>query len=488
MRQNNRVSGGEAKGNEMPKLSAWTRDAALIDGRWCQVDGSSVVENPATGEVIGTSASADTTEVDLAVRAAGNAFARWCATPRADRATYLQRLLDAMYERREELVATTVAELGAPVRVAREAHVDISLEILASYIGMLHQEEPVERMGNSLILREPIGVVACITPWNYPLYQLVIKVAAAVAAGCTVIVKPAELTPLTTYMLADAVVEAEFPPGVFNLVPGSGNGVGNALTTHPGVDAVSFTGSTGVGSQVAARAAATLKRVSLELGGKSASVVLPGADLAAAVRMTVDSTMLNTGQSCDAWTRLLVPESWYGEAVALAKERAAELVVGDPRDEATDLGPVISAQQAEAITGYLDRARERGAQVHTSHEIGESDGHFVSPAVVWDVGRDDEIVREEIFGPVLVVLPYANEDEAVELANDSYYGLSGAVWAHETQHALDVARQLRTGQVYLNGAEFNVEAPFGGFKRSGYGRELGRYGLEEFTEIKSIQT
>ncbi|TFV63975.1 aldehyde dehydrogenase family protein [Geodermatophilus sp. DF01-2] len=465
----------------------WYRDDALIDGAWVKVGAAIPVENPATEQEIGSAASSGPEHVDAAVTAARAAFESWSRMPDSERADHLQALHISLAARRDELVAATVAEVGAPVRVAREAHVDISLDILASYVDLLRVEQLDERIGNSLVLREPAGVVGCITPWNYPLYQLVIKVAAALAAGCTVVAKPAELTPLTAYLLADASLAAALPAGVVNLVPGSGTRVGEAIVTHPDVDVVSFTGSTGVGSRIAAQAAASLKRVCLELGGKSASVVLPDADLETAVRATVDSATVNTGQTCSAWTRLLVPAQRYDEAVSLATKRAGELVVGDPQHEDTDLGPLISARQRQTVLDLVARARSAGAVVTELVDHSGDTGHYVSPVVVSEVAPGDQIVQQEVFGPVLVVLPYDTEDDAVRIANDTDYGLAGAVWAGDEAHALAVARRLRTGQVDVNGAEFNIDAPFGGYKKSGYGRELGRFGLEEFQQIKSVQ-
>lgn len=463
------------------------RDAVYIGGRWVSVGRKVDVENPATQQVVGSAADAGPDEVNQAVRAARHAFTSWGQTAAGERADYLTGMLEALRSRRDLLIAATVAEVGAPVQVAAESHVDLSLEILESYIELLRKPEEPEQVGNSLVLREPAGVVGCITPWNYPLYQLMIKVAAALAAGCTVVAKPAELTPLTAHLLVDAAAEAGLPAGVLNLVPGAGRQVGQALVTHPDVDVVSFTGSTAVGSAIAGAAAPTLKRVSLELGGKSASLVCEDADLRSAVRATVDSATYNSGQTCSAWTRLLVPADRYDEAVQIATERAAELVVGDPLDPATDLGPLASALQRQRVGEFLDRARQAGAVVDVAPGPDLPVGHYAYPAIVSHAERDSEIAREEVFGPVLVVMAYDGEDDAVAVANDTDYGLAGAVWSADNDHAFAVARRMRTGQVDLNGATFNVRAPFGGYKRSGYGRELGRHGLEEFTQVKAVQ-
>lgn len=469
-----------------PTRAEWRRDGALIDGRWVSAPDTEAVENPATGEHFGQAARCDAALVDAAVRAAREAFDGWSTRDRADRLAVLRRWQAETEVRRELLIEATVLEVGAPVKVAREAHIDLALDIIRTTLDELEGPEPVERVGNSLVVREPVGVVASITPWNYPLYQLVLKAVAAVAAGCTVVAKPAELTPLSAYLLADAAVAAGLPAGVFNLVPGRGREVGQALAEHPEVDLISFTGSTAVGAGVAATAATTIKRVCLELGGKSASVVLDGADFETAVRTTVDMAMLNTGQTCSAWTRLLVPAHRLDEAAALAAEHAAGLAVGDPTEEQTDLGPLASAQQLAVVRAMVARARESGAQVLGDRPVPEG-GHFHPPLVVTGVEPGNEIVRDEVFGPVLVVLGHNGTDDAVRLANDSDYGLAGAVWAEDTETGIAVARRMRTGQVDVNGAEFNVRAPFGGFKKSGYGRELGAFGIEEFTEVKSIQ-
>ncbi|ANH38249.1 3-succinoylsemialdehyde-pyridine dehydrogenase [Nocardioides dokdonensis FR1436] len=460
---------------------------AYIDGRWWPVEQTLPVHSPATGAVVGEVAVCGVADVDRAVAAARAAYPGWRDAGPEARADALDALLLALRERRDELVDLTVAEVGAPVAVAREAHIDLSLDIVAFYAGLARRGAEVETVANTTIYREPVGVVAAITPWNYPLYQLVIKAAAAMAAGCTVVAKPAELTPLTSLLFAEACTTSGLPPGVFNLVPGRGRQVGSAMVEHPHVDLVSFTGSTQVGSAIAGAAALSVKRVSLELGGKSASVVLPDADLATAVRATVDSAMLNSGQTCSAWTRLLVPAERYDEALGLAADRLDALVVGDPEDEATELGPVISADQATSIEGFLERAAAGGAQVRRGPAYTGLPGHYVAPALVWDVEPDAEIALEEVFGPVLVVQAYTDVDHAVEIANATDYGLAGAVWSASDQAALAVARRMRTGQVDLNGAEFNLAAPFGGVKKSGYGRELGRHGLDEFTEVKAVQ-
>jgi len=470
----------------------WRRDAVFVAGRWqATYDGRTVgVENPATEQIVGSSADAGPGEVDDAVTAAARAFAPWSGLPTGERLAILRRWLDELHSRRSLLVETTIAEVGAPRKVAEEAHVDTGLAVLEGYLTAAADVTWEESVGNSLVLREPVGVVGCITPWNYPLYQVLAKVGGALVAGCTVVLKPAEITPLSAYLLADAAAAVGLPPGVFNVVPGAGRVVGEALVSHPGVDMVSFTGSTGVGARVSALAAPAMKRVALELGGKSASVVLPDADLSSAVRATVGAAMLNTGQTCSAWSRLLVHADRLQEAVALAADAAAVLVVGDPTEDGTEIGPVVSGAQRATVLGFVSRAVDGGARVvvgGAARPAGLDRGHYVLPTVVTGVAPDAEIVRQEVFGPVLTVQAYRDEDEAVAMANATDYGLSGAVWSPRADDALAFARRMRTGQVDINGAAFNPRAPFGGYRHSGNGRELGKWGIEEFLETKSVQ-
>jgi aldehyde dehydrogenase (NAD+) len=470
----------------------WSRDAVLIGGRWQGTSGRRTVpvEDPATEEVVGTSAEAGTAEVDAAVDAAVAASRAWAGAGVAERLVVLTRWLTELRRLRELLVETAIAEVGAPRRVAEEAHVDAALAVLEGYLSAASSVGWEESVGNSLVLREPIGVAACITPWNYPLYQAIAKVGGALVAGCTVVLKPAELTPLSAYLLADAALAAGLPAGVLNLVPGAGRVVGEALAAHPGVDMVSFTGSTAVGARVSAVAAPTIKKVALELGGKSASVVLPDADLPSAVASSVEAAMLNSGQTCSAWSRLLVPVERLPEAVASAAAAAADLAVGDPRSPGTAIGPVVSSAQRATVLGFVERAVRAGAVVATggtARPPGLDRGHYVAPTVVTGVAADAEIVREEVFGPVLTVQGYADETGALAMANATPYGLSGAVWSASPERALAFARRMRTGQVDVNGAAFNPCAPFGGYGRSGVGRELGKWGIEEFLETKSVQ-
>ncbi|MGN6754337.1 MAG: aldehyde dehydrogenase family protein [Intrasporangium sp.] len=470
----------------------WDRDAALVGGQWVRPGGRTVteVENPATETVIGHAADCGVAEADAAIHAAGAAFPGWSALAPTARVAILEGLASALESRYDLLVQTTIAEVGAPLSVAREAHVDTGLAVLRGYLDAARELAWEEHVGNSLVVREGIGVAACITPWNYPFYQVLAKVGGALVAGATVVLKPAELTPLSAYLLADAVVEAGLPPGVFNLVPGRGRVVGEALAAHPLVDMVSFTGSTRVGSRVSAVASETVKRVGLELGGKSASVVLEGADLDSAVRATVDACMLNSGQTCTAWSRLLVHRSDLDRAVAIARERAQGLALGDPTRPETEIGPVASAAQRHTVIGFIERALAAGATLVTGgadRPAGLPVGHYVRPTVLAGAAPDAEIVREEVFGPVLVLEAYDTDDEALAMANGTHYGLAGAVWGPDRAGAVAFARRMRTGQVDVNGGAFNPVAPFGGYRRSGNGRELGRWGIEEFLETKAIQ-
>jgi len=469
----------------------WVREHAYIGGSWVLPGGDILeVENPATEEVTGWVRSATAADAALAVEAARAAGHAWGSTTPAYRMGAMRELSAALSERCELLVDTLVAEVGTPVGLARSSHVGQALTVLDSYAELLETFAFEERLENTRVLREPAGVVGAITPWNYPLYQLLTKVAPALAAGCTVVAKPAELTPLSAFIVADAAEAIGLPPGVFNLVPGLGVEVGELLSTHPGVDVVSFTGSTRVGRRVASIAADTVKRVCLELGGKSASIVLPGADLEQSVSATVANVMVNSGQTCAAWTRLLVPQAQMDETLVVAEAVANRHVVGDPRQEGTDLGPVISASQRRTVLNYIAEAVADGADLVSGgieRPDGLSVGHYVRPTVLTGVSPQSRIVQEEVFGPVLVVLPYADVEEAVALANGTPYGLAGSVWGADDEQAFAVAARLRTGRVDVNDAAWNPVAPFGGYKQSGNGRELGRWGIEEFLETKAVQ-
>lgn len=446
------------------------------------------VVNPATEAVIGSVPAGTAADADAAVAAAREAFADWAATPLAERVACVRRISEGLAARRDEIAATVTSEMGSPIKFATQVHASVPVATSAGFADVLDGGfDWTEEVGNSLIVREPIGVVAAITPWNYPLHQVVAKVVPALAAGCAVVLKPSEIAPLTSEVFAEVVAEAGVPAGVFNVVHGTGPDVGEALAAHPDVDMVSFTGSTRAGRRVSEVASGTVKRVALELGGKSATVVLDDADLEKAVKLGVAGCFPNGGQSCNALSRMLVPESLHDRAVELARAAVAKYAPGDPTDEGTRIGPMVSAAQRDRVVGYIRTGIEEGAELVSGGPDAPADkGYFVQPTLFDRVTPDMTIAREEIFGPVLSVLTYRDEQEAVRMANDSEYGLAGAVFGSD-ERALAVAKQLRAGQVDVNGGKFNPNAPFGGYKQSGNGREFGRYGIEEFLEVKSIQ-
>ena len=463
------------------------RDKLLIGGSWVAPASDGVIEviNPATEEVLGTVPEGTAADVDAAVAAARAAFDGWAGTPMAERGAALDRLHTALSARAADIAETVGLELGTPLKIAQMVQAGLPLTVLRGYADLAAQPVTEQTIGNSLVVREPVGVVGAITPWNYPLHQVVAKVAAALAAGCTVVLKPSELTPLTAYLLADAAVEAGLPDGVFNLVTGTGPVVGSAVAGHPDVDMVSFTGSTATGRAISHAAADRIAKVALELGGKSANVILEGADVTRAVKTGVANAFLNSGQTCTAWTRMLVHRSIYDDAVALAGQVASAFTVGDPFDPATRLGPLVSAAQRERVRGFVERAEAKLIAGGLDAPVPEK-GFFVAPTVFADVDPDSELAQEEIFGPVLSIIPFDDDDHAVRIANNSKYGLAGGVWG-EPERAVAVARRLRTGAVDVNGGSFNPQAPFGGYKQSGVGRELGAFGLEEFQQVKAIQ-
>jgi len=461
----------------------------FIDGAWCLPSGQGRAEvtDPATEQVVGRVPLGDERDVDNAVAAARRAFGPWSRTPSAVRAGYIRALAGQLRQRAGEMAALITAELGMPVQWCRAVQVDGPIVGLEQYVELAGAMDEVREVGNSLVVREPVGVCAFINPWNYPLHQLIGKLAPALAAGCTVVLKPSQETPLHAFLLAEMIEAIGLPAGVFNLVSGPGSKVGEALARHPDVDMLSFTGSTGAGVRVAQAAAPSVKRVCLELGGKSPLLIGEDADLAAAVRYGVQDVMINSGQTCTALTRMLLPARRYAEALELAVEEARSLRMGDPRDLQSFLGPMCSASQRHTVEAYIQLGEQEGARLLWGGAAQYERGHYVAPTLFADVDNRMRIAQEEIFGPVLCLIPYADEAQAVALANDSPFGLSSGVWAARPERALGLARQLRAGQCFINGAAFNYQAPFGGYKQSGNGREWGEEGLAEFVETKAIQ-
>jgi aldehyde dehydrogenase (NAD+) len=428
-------------------------------------------------------------DVDAAVQAARRAFERYGESSQDERIALLERII-RVYERRLDDVARAISdEMGAPTKFARRAQAGSGLEHLTTTLAVLKDFEFEEMIGSTQLRREPVGVCGLITPWNWPINQISCKVAPALAAGCTMILKPSEVAPLSAHVFAEILEEAGVPKGVFNLVDGDGPTVGEAISRHPDIDMVSFTGSTRAGVLVAKAAADTVKRVSQELGGKSANIILEDADLETAVKTGVLSMMSNTGQSCNAPSRMLVPEKLYDKALQVAKEVAQKPVVGDPKSEGVTMGPVASKAQFDKIQRLIEKGISEGATVVVGgpgRPDGLQKGYFVRPTVFANVNNSMTIAREEIFGPVLTIIPYKDEEEAIRIANDTVYGLSGYVYSGDLEHARKVARRLRTGMVHLNGASTDANAPFGGYKQSGNGREWGREGLKEFLEVKAV--
>lgn len=463
-----------------------------MDGEWRAGnagEGRDVL-NPANETRIAVVYDSSLEQVSEAVASARRAFKSWSRTPVRERAAFLRAIGEGLQARSEELTNLITAEVGTPLRISSIVQVTAPATAWSMYADLIEELDLEWSEGHSLVMREPVGVIACITPWNFPLHQITLKVAAALAAGCTVVLKPSEVAPLNARVLADVIHEAGLPNGVFNLVFGDGAGVGEALVSHPDIDMVSFTGSRRAGSRVAAVAAGNIKRVALELGGKSAAVVLDDADLRAAARGIRNSCFLNSGQTCDAHTRMLVPRAKYEEMKALVKAAVEEFVAGDPTASTTKLGPLVSSHQRDVVRDYIHKGIDSGADLITGGpEVPEhlETGYYVIPTVFGNVAPDSDIAQEEIFGPVLSIIVYDDEDEAVEIANGTVYGLGAGVWSADVDRAMAIAKRLQAGQVDINGAPYNAAAPFGGFKQSGFGREAGRYGIEEFFELRSIQ-
>ena len=471
------------------------RDKLYIDGAWVPSAGPDTIDvvGAATEEVVGTIPRGTADDVERAVQAAKAAFGEWSRKPVEERAKFIQLLAEGLGARSQEIAETIAQEVGMPVFWSAMIQAGLPQAVMGSYVEIAKHHAFEQQLGTTLVVQEPVGVVGCITPWNYPLHQIVAKVAPALAAGCTVVLKPSEVAPLNAFILAEICADAGLPAGVFNLVTGTGPEVGEAIAAHPGVNMVSFTGSTRAGKRVAEIAAQTVKRVALELGGKSPFVVLPGLSdeqLDQAVNAGLGSCYMNAGQTCIAWTRMLVPRADHDRIVEKVKGAAETFALGDPLDPGhMGLGPLISATQRDRVRGYIDKGIAEGATLVTGgpeQPEGFAKGYYVKPTVFANVRNDMTIAQEEIFGPVLSVIPYDDVDDAVDIANDTIYGLHAGVFGPDTEAATKVARRIDAGQVDINGQKFNPVAPFGGFKQSGSGRELGEYGLEEYLEVKAL--
>jgi aldehyde dehydrogenase (NAD+) len=468
------------------------RDRLYVGGQWVDPNGSATIDviNSTTEEVMGRIPEGTPEDVDRAVTAAREAFESWSQTSREERAGYLEAIAAGLGARAEEIAATISQELGMPIKLSQQIQAGLPTMSFASMPALMEEVEWEQQVGNSLIVREPVGVLGAITPWNYPLHQIAAKVAPALAAGCTVVLKPSEVVPLNAFILAEVIEAAGLPAGVFNLVTGTGPVVGEAIAAHPGVDMVSFTGSTRAGKRVSELAAVTVKPVAMELGGKSPNVILDDAAVEAAVPDGVAKCFLNSGQTCSALTRMLVPREKLEIAEQIAAAAAEQFTPGDPFEPTTRLGPLVSEAQRERVRGYIEKGEAEGAKLltgGTEPPEGLDRGYFVRPTVFSEVAPEMTIAQEEIFGPVLSIQSYEDEDDAIRIANDTVYGLAGGVWSADEERAKSVARRIRTGQVEINGGAFNPLAPFGGYKQSGHGRELGRFAIEEFLQVKSMQ-
>ncbi|MGA8426970.1 MAG: aldehyde dehydrogenase family protein [Candidatus Dormiibacterota bacterium] len=468
------------------------QDQFYIGGGWAPAtSGTRInVHEAATGEVFAEVAEASEQDIDGAVKAAAEAYPGWSRTAVEERVSYLEAISQGIADRTEELARSIAREVGSPIRMARAVQVGNPIAIITGTTAALRDFEFQEQIGNDLVVHEAVGVVAAITPWNYPLQQIVAKVAPALAAGCTVVLKASEVAPLTAFTLAEIAAAAGLPAGVLNVISGTGATAGEGLVLHPLVDMISFTGSTRAGRRISQLAAESVTPVTLELGGKSASVLLPDADIEKAAKFAVYNAFSNAGQTCTALTRLLVPAEEQERAAAVAVETAQKLTLGDPLDESTRLGPLASETQLERVRGYIRQGIAEGARLMiggAEAPTGLERGYFVQATVFADVRPEMTIAQEEIFGPVLSVIPYRDESEALEIANGTRYGLAGAVWSQDQDHAVSFARRLQAGTVEVNGGAFNLVAPFGGVKQSGHGREFGKYGLQEFLVPKSIQ-
>jgi acyl-CoA reductase-like NAD-dependent aldehyde dehydrogenase len=472
-----------------------TYDKFYINGQWVASQGTSSIDvfDSITEEVMATIPEGTAKDVADAARAARAAFATWSTLPAEERAKYMNRIGDALAGRIDEIASAISRETGMSKMLSTLVQVGLPINSFKTAAALAESFNFSKEIGSSLVVREPIGVVGCITPWNYPLHQIAAKVAYAMAAGCTVVLKPSEVAPIDAFMLAEIIHEVGLPAGVFNLVTGTGPVVGEAISSSEDIDMVSFTGSTRAGRRVMQVGAETIKKISLELGGKSANIICDDLDaetFGKAVMGGVGKAFLNSGQTCSALTRMLVPRTRLAEAEAAAAAVADGMKVGDPFAEGTNLGPLASAAQRDRVQMYINKGIDEGATLIAGGlgaPEGLTTGFYVKPTVFSNVTNDMTIAQEEIFGPVLSILPYDNLDEAVEIANGTVYGLAGAVFSADKDKAIAIARRMKTGQVEVNGGAFNPNAPFGGYKQSGIGRELGEYGFEEFLEIKSLQ-
>jgi aldehyde dehydrogenase (NAD+) len=466
------------------------KDRIFIDGTWIESSGDRLITviNPATEDPIATVPRGTAQDVDRAARAAAAAFAGWSATPVAERADIIDKLARLTEARSNEITRTIVSEVGQPATIAATSQTAGAVEELEIIAEGLREIAWTERVGNAVVRREPAGVVGAITPWNAPLRSICIKAGAAIAAGCTVVLKGSEVAPQSSFIFAEMAAEAGLPDGVFNLVCGTGPEVGEAITSHPLIDMVSLTGSVRAGSRVMELAAASIKRVALELGGKSANIICADADLQRAIDIGIEDAFRNSGQVCGGLSRVLVPRERLAEAEELAVHKAERFVLGDPFDPATTLGPVTTAAQRDRVRGYIRTGRDDGVRMLTGGPEapeGLERGYFVRPTV-FSGDNHSRVAREEIFGPVVTIIPFDDEDDALAVANDSPFGLAGAVWCADDERARALATRLRVGRVRINGTPLNKRAPHGGFKLSGVGREWGRHGIEEFLEYQSV--
>ena len=470
-------------------------DKIYINGQWVASEGKKTISvfDSTNEEVMATIPEGTAGDVTKAAAAAKAAFTSWSTLSKADRAKYLNAIGDALVARMDEISSAISRETGMAKALSNMIQVGLPINSFKQAAALAELFAFEKEVGSSLIVREPIGVVGCITPWNYPLHQIAAKVAFAMAAGCTVVLKPSEVAPVDAFMLAEIIHEAGLPAGVFNLVTGTGPVVGEAISASPDIDMISFTGSTRAGKLVMQTGSETVKKVALELGGKSANIIGEGLDDATFAKAIMGGTgqaFLNSGQTCSLLSRMLVPRSRLAEAEGLAASVANGVKVGDPFAEGTNVGPLASAAQRDRVLGYINKGIEEGAKLIAGGlgaPEGLEKGYYVKPTVFSEVNNKMTIAQEEIFGPVLVLIPYDGIDNAVDIANDSPYGLAGAVFAADKETGIAIARRIRTGQVTVNGGAFNPNAPFGGYKQSGVGRELGEYGFEEFLEIKSLQ-